>query len=257
METENTSKVIALKDLWDIFVRRLLIIALVAVMVMMAAFIVKTITYKPRYSSTATMYILRQRGDEASSGEAASDFSVALAVVKDCNYLLKSEKVVSQVISSLKLDEEYKDLSECISTHNPTSTRILEVTVEADTPAEAKRIVDELCIVGAESINSAMGFEQVGLFQNGTLEKMPCNRTSLTFYLFLGVIAAVVTYGIFLLIFLLDDKIRNDEDVERYLGLTVLGDIPDAYAKRGKRYGGYGYRMNDEDNEEHIRGEEA
>ena len=57
-------------------------------------------------------------------------------------------------------------------------------------------------------------------------------------FAFAGVVAAVVTYVIFLIIFLLDDRIKtDDENLERYLGLSVLGNIRMRWQKSGK----YGY----------------
>ena len=46
---------------------------------------------------------------------------------------------------------------------------------------------------------------------------------------------------IFFVISLLDDGIKSDDDVERYLGLSVLGRIPDTNAPHSKKYGYYGY----------------
>ena len=37
----------------------------------------------------------------------------------------------------------------------------------------------------------------------------------------------------------LDDRIRTEEDIERYLGLSVLGDIPNADDKKSHQYGYY------------------
>ena len=37
----------------------------------------------------------------------------------------------------------------------------------------------------------------------------------------------------------LDDCIRTDEDIENYLGLSVLGDIPNVNSKVKKHYGYY------------------
>ena len=47
-------------------------------------------------------------------------------------------------------------------------------------------------------------------------------------------------YVIFLIIFLLDDRIKtDDENLERYLGLSVLGNIPNADGKKPGKYGYY------------------
>ena len=77
-----------------------------------------------------------------------------------------------------------------------------------------------------------MGFQQVNLYELGTTDPDPCNSTRMLTFAFAGVVAAVVTYVIFLIIFLLDDRIKtDDENLERYLGLSVLGNIPNADGK--------------------------
>ena len=147
---------------------------------------------------------------------------------------------MDEVISSLNLDMEYEDLYDCVSTSNPEDTRILEVTVKADSPELAKRIVDRICTIGSKRIEDAMGFQQVNLYELGTTDPDPCNSTRMLTFAFAGVVAAVVTYVIFLIIFLLDDRIKtDDENLERYLGLSVLGNIPNADGKKAGKYGYY------------------
>jgi len=58
-------------------------------------------------------------------------------------------------------------------------------------------------------------------------------------------VVAIGVYCIFLLMFLMDDTLKTDEDCQKYLGLSILGDIPDADMTQRKKYGyyrGYGYR---------------
>lgn len=231
-------KTITLKDLWGLFVQRLWAILLAACVCGGGAFFLNRMLFVPQYSSTATLYILRQ-ADGATASDANSDFSLALKVVNDCTYLLKSHTVLDEVIDSLALDLKYEDLYDAISTANPEDTRILEVTVKADTPENAKKIVDEICTVGSKRIEEAMGFPQVNLYELGTIEKKPCNRVRLLTFAGVGVVAAVVLYTIFLILFILDDRIKTDEDVERFLGLSILGSIPNADSKKSGKYGYY------------------
>lgn len=182
MEQNSASKIVTLKDLWEVFVHRLWIILLAAVVAGGGFFAVDRISFTPQYASTATLYILRQ-ADSATASDASSDFSLALKVVNDCTYLLKSHTVLDEVIGRLHLDVSYEDLYDCVSTSNPEDTRILEVTVRSDSPENAKRIVDQVCTIGAQRIEDAMGFQQVNLYEFGTTDPEPCNRTGLTTFL--------------------------------------------------------------------------
>ena len=61
----------------------------------------------------------------------------------------------------------------------------------------------------------------------------------MTTYLLADVIAVILAYSVFLIVFLLDDRIRTEEDIERYLGLSILGNIPNGNDKKNHLYGYY------------------
>lgn len=239
METNTMTRDVTIKDLWNIFTRRFLLMVLAAILAVGGTFLISNALIQPLYTSTATLYILSQ-DDYDSLSYTSESFSLALKVVNDCNYLLKSHSVLDEVIAELELDADYEDLYDSISTNNPENTRILEVTAQAGSPEEAKEIVDAICSIGPDKIRDAMGFDQVNLYEYGILDNEPSNRLGMVGYLLIGFTAAVFVYAAFLLAYLLDDRIRTEEDVQRYLGLSILGVIPNASETAKKGYG-YGY----------------
>ena len=241
MEDNTPSLEIDFKKLWKVFVRRSKVIALAAVLAIVAAVIVNAITFTPRYQSTATLYILRQNEDGTPPKESSSaDFNLALMVVNDCNHIIKSHSVLDETIDKLHLDMSYSQLRNSIIVTNPTGTRILEVSVKSDSPQQAKKIADTVCIFATENIEKAMGFKQVSLYENAIFNDTPCNRIGIKIYLMIGVLTAVFVYVVFVLMYLFDDRIKSEEDVERYFNLSVLGEIPNL-AEIHKNKGNYGY----------------
>ena len=178
MEQENNARSVTIADLWDILVHRLWIIVLVSFLMTGVVFVYQTLTFQPRYTSTATLYILRQ-GEDESKSQAKEDFTLALNVVNDCTYILKSHAVLDEVTDLLSLDISYDALSKSLTTRNPDDTRILEVSIESESPEEAKRIVDSVCEIGSRKIQEAMGFNQVNLYEKGIIRSEPSNRTGL------------------------------------------------------------------------------
>lgn len=236
----NNMKVIALSDLWGIFLHRLWIILLVTILAVAVVFTSVSMTFVPKYNSVATLYILQQ--SQTNPDKDYEDFNLALKVVNDCTHLIKSHSVLDEVIRNLNLSIPYKELYNSITITNPTDTRILEVAVESSTPHSAKIIVDEICTVGTWKITEAMGFEQVNFYEKGVINTNPCNEPSTLLFVIIGFIAAILTYSIFLISYILDDKIRTDEDIKNYLGLSILGDIPNFDNTKKKKYGGKYYR---------------
>ena len=236
---ENTMEYnIDLKELFNLFVKRIPVLILAAAVAVGVFFAYDTFTYVPEYESTAVLYVLKQSSD---GGEASSqDFSLALNVTNDCTILLKSHSVLDAVIAELGLETTYSGLYKSVTTSNPTNSRVLNVVVKSDSPENAKRIVDKVCEIGVEQIEEAMGFKQVNFYEHGTLNKTPSNRTSFMVYAAIGLAAAVAVYLVFAAKLIFDDRIDSDEDIEKYLDIAVIGVIPDANATSGKKYGRYG-----------------
>ena len=229
METKETeSPLLTLADLWRTLRRCWRLMLVLGILAAAGLFVVNRLL-PPRYASTATLYILRQSSNDQQISE---DFSLALNVVSDCDHLLKSHSVLDAVIENLSLDISYKELRQCISTNNPDSTRILEVTAEADTPTRAKAIVDSICTIGTDKIRQAMGFAQVNLYEYGVWDSMPSNRAQPIHCALAFVLTAAGVYGVFLLLFLLkpppeEEKVRTVVKVARPLPKTDVKNRPE------------------------------
>lgn len=246
MERQNTMRIITLADLWQVFVRHIIPIVIAAALVVGVLFAYGTFLLTPKYSSTSTLYILKQENSNDYI-YTQSDFNLALNVVNDCTYMIKSHEVLDSVIDKLGLDISYKSLYNAITINNPDNTRILEVTVETKDAELSKQVVDEICRTAAGKINKAMGVDQVNVYSKGAIGLKPSNSFGIKFYAVAGIASVVVMYIIYFVAFLLDDKIKTEEDVEKYLGLSVLGNIPDGNGSKRKnsKYGYYYSNSND------------
>lgn len=237
MEQYKTRKTKSLRDFLNIFISRFWIITGAALLAFLLVLGYTLITYTPMYTSTATVYLLRQDGDDNGS-VSSSDFSLALSTVNDCTVLLTSHNVLDKVIENLGMPITYSELKSMISIQNPDSTRVLMISITTDTnPGDAKTIVDELCRIGAQSITHFMGINQVNIIDEGTYSEQPSNSKFSIYPFLAGIITGVLVFVIYLIIFILDDKINTEEDVNKYLGLNVLGYIPnrnDVKAQNGK-----------------------
>lgn len=245
MNDNSKLKTITLKDFFTLFYTRIWLIILVPAVCMGIVFVQQRFFFHPEYKATATLYILKQE-NEAGYNYTDSDFSLALNVVNDCTYILKSNVVLDQVIQSLDLDMDYDDLYHCIETENPSDTRILEVSATTHSASLSKKIADEVCIIGIEEITDAMGFEQVNLYARGIEPSKPSNELGLNGYLLIGILAAIVTYSMNLIVYIFDDCIRSKDDIETYLGVSILGDIPN-FSESSKHYGAYYSSVTHED----------
>ena len=240
MKKESTITTFDLMDIWHIFIWHLVPIFAAAALAIAGLYVYAKFFKVTKYKSTATVYILKQER-EGDYSYTQSDFTLALNVVNDCVYMIRSYEVLDAVIEELGLDMTASELSKCITTRNPDGTRILEVSVETTSPEESKRIVDAVCRTGAEKISSTMSLDQVNLYSYGKVPTKPSNAIGLFKYSLTGLIAAAVVFFAYFIAFLCDDKVRTEEDVAKYLNLSVLGIIPNAEDASGKKYKKYKY----------------
>ena len=240
---------ISLKEMLAIFVKRLWLILLAALIVGGSCLFYLTATYEEEYTSKSTIFLFYK--EEGRSGSAAMSYlEVALYTLNDCKQILTSRRVLNSVIQDITEDDSvpnrwkreinelgYNGLKRCVSISNVSESRVLEISLRSFDPEFSKEVVDRICAYGANEIKYYMGFDQVRVIDEGTLNRSPSNPVSLLIPMVAGFGAGFFVFAIFLIIKLSDNKVNSAEDVEKHLGLSVLAEIPSYNTTtRAKRY---------------------
>lgn len=176
----------------------------------------------PVYSSTSMMLVLGNESSESS----LTDLQVGSQLTGDYSVLLKSRPILQEVIDNLGLDMSYQQLEGMITIQTPENARILEVTVTYADPQMAKQIVDEVSSVSTTFIGEQMGMAAPKIIEDGDVPAGPVSP-SLRRNILLGAVAGgAIAAGIVILIAILNDTIKSEEEISRYLGLPSLGSVP-------------------------------
>lgn len=177
----------------------------------------------PVYTSTASMLVLTKETTLSS----LADLQMGSQLTNDYEVLITSRPVLEDVIEHLGLEMDYKELKELITINNPSDTRILEISVDYYDPLLAKSIVNELSSVASAFIGDKMEVVPPKMIEEG---EVPTKKTSPSMEknALLGVLAGLVlSGGIVCVMTIMDDTIKTEEDVAKYLGLSTLASIPD------------------------------
>lgn len=212
-------------DLLEIFaLLKEKIVKIVGVGVILAALVAIGTLFiiKPQYESTSKLYIV----GESNSIVSLTSLQAGSQLAQDYIHIVESRPVIEKVISNLNLDMEYDDLLNIITLNNPSDTRILEVTAKTDDPYVAKEIVDEVGKVSSDRIKSIMGVEPPTTVEYGHVADQK-SSPSLVKNTAVGLVGGMfVSAFIIIVIYLLNNTIASEDDVEKYLGLNNLGVIP-------------------------------
>ena len=227
-----------LGDLLEILKKCWWVMLIVFALASTTTYIYSNVTYQPQYTATVSIWVLKNVGTE--SGFQATDVSVATYLVNDYRELLTSDAVVDRVQKSSPTFEKISiaALRSSVSVSHIQETRILTLSATANSKEGAKKLADTWGNTFCTYINDEkMNGEQMVTYDDALTPINPSNPISFSKILLMGILAAALAYAVFFVRFVLDDKINSADDVEKYLGLTVLGAIPNknaVVAKRGK-----------------------
>lgn len=181
----------------------------------------------PHYQSTSMVYVLSKETTLAS----LADLQIGSQLTKDYSVIIKSRPVLQEVIDKQNLDMTTDELGEMITIDNPKDTRILSITVEDIEPMRAKAIVDEVTKSASNYIGDIMEMVPPKVIEDGVVAVKPSSPSVKKNAAVGGLGLAVLVCGLICLKTVLDDTIKSEEDIEKYLGLSVLAVIPDTEKK--------------------------
>lgn len=197
--------------------------ALVTSMALVAAtaLVVSRFILVPQYQSTSALYVL------SNTITSLADVQIGTSLTNDYIVVVQGRPVLEQVIENLTLTESYGQLRNKVSLNNPTSSRILEITVTDPDPVRAKTIADEIASVASDYISVKMVQAAPTTIQNGYADGGPVSPNIKRNTLLGAAAGFLLAAAAISAAWLLNDTIMTMEDVEQKLGLNFLGSLPD------------------------------
>lgn len=214
---------IDLVELLGVILHNLWIIIVSGVIVAAVALLVSYFIITPKYESVTKIYVISKTNADTMT---YSDLQAGSTLTKDYKELVKSRPVLEEVLAETGIDVELKNLEAQITVEVPTDTRIVSITVEDKDPYEARIIADSVRIAASKHIREVMDTEAVNVVEEASL---PIEKSSPSILkntaigyaagLFLAIAIVIINY-------IMDDTIKTPDDVEKFLGVSVLGSIP-------------------------------
>lgn len=213
---------IDLRELLAVLLSQWLLILVVTVLGGGIAFGVSHYMIVPKYESTSQLYVL----SKSTSITSLADIQTGTSLTNDYMVVVEGRPVLEQVIVNLSLNETYRSLKDKVTLNNPANSRILEITVRDENPAMAKKIADEIADVGSTFIAAKMVQDAPMIIQKGYADGEPVSPNIIKNTLIGAVLGAFLAMAIIVISYLFNDTIMTAEDVEKKLGLNVLGTLP-------------------------------
>lgn len=228
---------IDLKELFDIFWSKKIVIALIiSVFICIGIFYTKFMV-KPDYKSYTTLVLTKNTNDNETITQ--SEVALNQKLVETYKTLVGSNNVLRQVISNLNANISEDDLRNKVSVTLVKGTQLIEISVTNENPETAKEFASEITKVFIEKVKEIYKIDNISLMDEAKVPNSPYNISHVKNLLIFGCIGIIIAIGYIFIISMLDTTIKTAEDAEKRLGLNVLASIPnydyEPKKKKGKK----------------------
>ena len=173
---------------------------------------------KPIYQATAKIYIA---GSETTIS--LSDIQLGSSLATDYQEAFKIWHVHELVDEKLGLDYSYSKLSDMVSVYSPSGSHILYINAQSSDPQEAKLLADTYATVVQDFIADKMELRRPQLIQVAQVPTRPISPNIRTDILIALLVGGFLAAAIVILLYLMDDRVRTSDDIEKATGLATLG----------------------------------
>ena len=213
---------INLSEVYSYFKTKILWILLAVVLIIVLGNVFTLLTRTPLYQSNTTIVLV----GENKSGYSQTESQLNQNLIGTYSQIIKSRKVLNQVIENLDLKMTADELAQYITTSSVEDTEIIQITVNNPKAKDAQKITDEVAKVFSKEIKDIYNLENVTIIDKAELTKTPYNVNYLKDNVIYLVVGLVLSFGVVFVMYYFDTSIKSSDIVEEKLGLTVIGIVP-------------------------------
>ena len=218
-----------LKELLDLFMSKILQIILIVIIAAGIGIIYTMGFVTPKYSSSTSLVLTAsEKSSETAQTDSISttDITINSKLVSTYSELVKSKKVLRQVISNLNIDVGEDALRNNVSVEAVEDTELIRITVTNENAVYSAKIANEIAKVFSEMIPEIYNINNIYILDEAEVEDIPSNINHAKDVIIFAFIGLVIAVGYVLIANMLDTTIKSPEDIEKGFNLPVLVSIP-------------------------------
>ena len=182
----------------------------------------------PKYSSSTRLVLT---GSESTAGSetnsiTTTDVTLNSKLVSTYSELIKSNKILRQVISNLNIDISEAQLKKNVAVKCVEETEVIQITVTNENPTYAAKIANEIAKLFSNMISDIYNINNIYIVDEAEVANSPSNihhSKDIAIFTALGLAISIMYV---LIANMLDTTIKTPEDIEKGVGLPVLVTIP-------------------------------
>lgn len=214
---------IDLKDMFSYFKSKISIIILFIVVVGIIGCLYGLFIQKPVYKSSTSIVLISE--SQTGATLTYNDVSLNQNLVSTYSEIIKSRRVLNQVIDNLSLDYSYSNLSNNVEVSSVTGTQIIKISVSDRNNKTAMKIADEIAKVFAKEIPELYNISNVNILDYAEAASNAYNVNFIKQSIIYLLVGLVLGLGITFVMYYFDRSVKNISQVEEKIKLPVLATV--------------------------------
>lgn len=221
---ENNEE-IDIKRIIEIIFSKKLIITLIILLSVTLGYVYSYYYKKPEYKSSVTILLV---ADENKTDKSLTQTDVNLnnGLISTYSSIAKSSSILQKTIQNLNLDIPVSKLEQNVEAKQIDNTQFLEISVKNESPERAKNIANELAEVFTEQIKEIYNLQNISIVDKAETEEKPCNINHMKDMIIFGFAGIVLSIIIVMIIYMFDDTVKDQKDIEKNIKLRTIGTLP-------------------------------
>lgn len=216
---------IDIKRILEIILSKKLLIVLILLFSILFGYAYSYYYKKPEYKSSVTILLVADE-NKTNKELTQTDLNINNGLISTYSSIAKSTNVVQKTIENLELNMSASSLQKKVDAKQIDSTQFLKISVTNENPELAKNIANELAQVFTQQIKEIYNLQNISIVDEAEVESTPCNvnhMKDIIMFAFAGLFLAMVSV---VAIFMFDDTIKSEEDIEKNVKLKAIGTLP-------------------------------
>ena len=175
----------------------------------------------PEYTSYTTV-LLTQSGESIN----ANDLNMNNSLVSNYSEIIKSKRVLNQVIENLDLDYKFAELQSKVVVAEVNDTDLIKISVTDEDNELAAIIANDIADVFVKEIPIIYGTQNISIIDTAEVSEVPSSASAMKIIAIVTLAGAFIAVGVIFVVFYFDTTVKNEEEIEKITGLPVIGVIP-------------------------------
>lgn len=214
---------ISLKELLGTLRKRLLLIVVITITAVLVSGVVSYFFMTPIYQASTQILVNQTSNNQNMYSQGEVQANVQL--VNTYNVIIKSPAILDKVSEDLHLGLTTDQLNKKINVSSETNSQVIDLSVQDTNPKQAAEIANEIAGDFQTEVPKIMKIDNVSILAKATVTKnqspiKPKPVLNIAIGLVVGLLVGV---GVAFLLEYLDNTIKDEQDIEKVLGLPILG----------------------------------